>query len=178
MSRAERVIASISIAGLALLFALTLVISYQFQSAGYDWDQAEHSRGILIAVQNLNRGLGRAESGQRGFLLTSKANYLDSYLKGVTASQGALTDIERQQSDNKAEQEQVAKLRGLVQAKLQELRETVELEQGAATVPEMPAILWRYGSRWSSKRFEGKAGRRSFRSRESISCGRSPIWFL
>ena len=73
MSRTQRVLASISVAGLALLFALTLVISYQFQSVGYYWDQAEHSRGILIAVQNLNRGLMKAESGQRGFLLTSKA---------------------------------------------------------------------------------------------------------
>jgi diguanylate cyclase (GGDEF)-like protein/PAS domain S-box-containing protein len=129
MSRVERVLASISITGLALLFGLTLVISYQFQSAGYDWDQAERSRGILIAVQNLNRGLVKAESGQRGFLLTSKADYLDSYLKGITASQGALTDIERQLRDNKAEQEQLGKLRGLVESKFRELRETVELEQ-------------------------------------------------
>ena len=39
-----------------------------------------------LAVQNLNRGLVKAESGQRGFLLTSKAGYLDSYLKGSRAA--------------------------------------------------------------------------------------------
>jgi hypothetical protein len=73
MNRSQRVLASASVAGLALLFLLALVISYQFQTAGYYSDQAERSRGILIAVQNLNRGLMKAESGQRGFLLTSKS---------------------------------------------------------------------------------------------------------
>jgi CHASE3 domain sensor protein len=90
MNRAQGVLASISVAGLVLLFALTLVISYQFQSAGYDWDQVERSRSVLIGVQNLNRALVKAESGQRGFLLTSKASYLDSYLKGVAGSQAAV----------------------------------------------------------------------------------------
>jgi diguanylate cyclase (GGDEF)-like protein/PAS domain S-box-containing protein len=128
MNRSQRVLASASVAGLALLFLLALVISYQFQTAGYYSDQAERSRGILIAVQNLNRGLMKAESGQRGFLLTSKASYLDSYFKGVTASQSALADIARQLKDDNAEQEQQATLRDLVQAKLHELSETVELE--------------------------------------------------
>src|ERR1700692_2777458 len=66
MNRSQRVLASASLAGVALLFVLALVISYQFQSAGYYSDQAEHTRGILIAVQNQNRGLVKAESGQRG----------------------------------------------------------------------------------------------------------------
>jgi uncharacterized membrane protein (DUF485 family) len=63
MNRSQRVLASVSVTGLALLFVLALVISYQFQTAGYDLNQAERSRGILIAVQNLNRGLMKAESG-------------------------------------------------------------------------------------------------------------------
>lgn len=129
MNRSQRILASVSVAGLALLFVLALMISFQFQSAGYYSDQAEHSRGILIAVQNLNRGLMKAESGQRGLLLTAKASYLDSYLKGVTASQAALLEIARQLKDDHAEHEQLATLRDLVQAKLDELSETVELEK-------------------------------------------------
>jgi diguanylate cyclase (GGDEF)-like protein len=129
MNRSQRVLASASVAGLALLFVLALVISYQFQTAGYYSDQAERSRGILIAVQNLNRGLMKAESGQRGFLLTAKASYLDSYLRGITASQAALVEIARQLKENNAEQEHLATLRDLVQAKVHELSETVELEK-------------------------------------------------
>src|ERR1700756_5779605 len=123
MNRSQRVLASASIAGLALLFVLALVISYQFQAAGYYSDQAERSRGILIAVQNLNRGLVKAESGQRGFLLTAKASYLDSYLRGITASRAALVEIARQLKENNAEQEHLAALRDLVQAKAHELSE-------------------------------------------------------
>jgi CHASE3 domain sensor protein len=96
MNRAQRVVASVSVAELVLLFALTLVISDQFQSAGYDWDQVERSRSLLIAVQNLNRALVKAESAQRGFLLTSKGSYVDSYLQGVASSQAALAEIARQ----------------------------------------------------------------------------------
>lgn len=129
MNRSQRMLASVSMAGIAFLFGLALVISYQFQSAGYYSDQAEHTRSILIAVQNLSRGLIKAESGQRGFLLTSKPNYLDSYLKGAAASQAALLDIGRQLKDETAEQGQLATLRELVQAKLQELSQTVELEK-------------------------------------------------
>ena len=44
MSRAQRVLASISVAGLALMFALTLIISHQFLSSGDYWDQAERAR--------------------------------------------------------------------------------------------------------------------------------------
>ena len=129
MNRSQRVLASASVAGLTLLFVLALVISYQFQTAGYYSDQAERSRGILIAVQNLNRGLMKAESGQRGFLLTAKASYLDSYLRGVNTSQGALVEIARQLKDSNIEREQLATLRDLVQAKLFELDETIELEK-------------------------------------------------
>lgn len=129
MNRNQRVLAWLSVTGLALLFVLALVTSYQFQSAGYYSDQAEHSRAVLIAVQNLNRGLLKAESGQRGFLLTSKVGYLDQYTKAATSSQTALIDIAKQLKDDHAEQDAVAKLKDLVKAKLHELSETVELEK-------------------------------------------------
>ena len=57
MSRAQRVLASISVAGLALMFAVNaayfLPVSVRRRLLG----SAEHARAILIAVQNLNRGL-------------------------------------------------------------------------------------------------------------------------
>jgi diguanylate cyclase (GGDEF)-like protein/PAS domain S-box-containing protein len=129
MNRTERILAAISVLGLALLFLLTLVTSSRFQTAEYYAEQADHSRVILIEVQNLNRGLLKAESAQRGFLLTSKAGYLDSYAKGVDAAQAALTDITQKLGNDDAERGNVARLRALVQAKLDELNKTVELEK-------------------------------------------------
>lgn len=129
MSRSERVLASISVVGFVLMFALALVISYEFKAIGDYWDQAERSRGILIVVQNLNRGLVKAESGQRGFLLTSKPAYLDSYVKAATASRAALADIALELNGDKTEQARLARLEDLVRAKLDELAETVDLEK-------------------------------------------------
>jgi diguanylate cyclase (GGDEF)-like protein/PAS domain S-box-containing protein len=129
MKRTERVLASVLILGLAMLFVLTLVASRQFQSAEEYSDQAEHSRLILIAVQNLNRGLLNSETSQRGFLLTSKATYLDSYVKGIAATQAAMVDIAQRLNDSKDQHEQVVRLTALVQQKLAELQQTVNLEK-------------------------------------------------
>jgi diguanylate cyclase (GGDEF)-like protein/PAS domain S-box-containing protein len=129
MNRLQRILAAISILCLAFLFVLTLFTSSQFQTSEYYSDQAEHSRLILMAVQNLNRGLVKAESAQRGFLLTSNSAYLDSYAKNVETVQAALIDIAQKVGNDTNERIHVARLRTLVQAKLDELNETVALEK-------------------------------------------------
>jgi CHASE3 domain sensor protein len=82
----------------------------------------------------------KAESGQRGFLLTAKASYLDSYLRGVTASQATLVEIARQLKNNNVEQDQLATLKDLVQAKLHKLNETVELENAHRHSEAIPIV--------------------------------------
>ena len=112
-----------------MLFALTLVTMYQFRSAEDYSNQIEDSRLILVAVQNLNRGLLNAETGQRGFLLTSQSTYLDSYVKGVAATRAAVVDIEQKLNGGRAQQEQVTRLTALVYGKLDELQQTVNFEK-------------------------------------------------
>lgn len=129
MNRTERILAAISVLGLAFLFLLTLVTSSRFQTVAYETEQADRSRVILIAVQNLNRGLLSAESAQRGFLLTSNPRYLDSYSKGVDAAQSALNEIAQRLDNDSAQRGNIARLRALVQAKLDELNQTVQLEK-------------------------------------------------
>jgi diguanylate cyclase (GGDEF)-like protein/PAS domain S-box-containing protein len=140
MNRLQRILAAISILCLAFLFALTLFISSQFQTAEYYSNQAEHSRLILMAVQNLNRGLLKAESAQRGFLLTSNPAYLDSYAKSAETTQAALNDVAQKLGNDTNERIRVARLRILVQAKLDELNETVALEK-AHRHPDAIAIV-------------------------------------
>ncbi len=129
MSRTERVLAATSILGLVFLFVLTLVTSSRFQTAESYNEQAEHTRLILITVQDLNRGLIKAESAQRGYLLTSKPSYLDPYTKGVDAARLAMTEIAQKLDNDPAQRDNIARLRTLVQAKLDELNRTVDLER-------------------------------------------------
>jgi diguanylate cyclase (GGDEF)-like protein/PAS domain S-box-containing protein len=140
MNRPQRILAAISILCLAFLFVLTLFASYQFQTSESYSDQAEHSRSILVAVQNLNRGLLRAESAQRGFLLTSNSAYLDSYAKSVETVQAAMNDIAQKLGNDMRARIHVARLRTLVQAKLDELNETIVLEK-AHRHPDAIAIV-------------------------------------
>jgi diguanylate cyclase (GGDEF)-like protein/PAS domain S-box-containing protein len=140
MNRPQRILAAISVLGIALLFVLTLFTSSQFQAAESYSDQAEHSRLILIAVQNLNRGLLNAESAQRGFLLTSNPAYLNSYAKSVETVQAALTDVAQKLGNDTHQQINIARLKTLVQSKVDELNETIELEK-AHRYPDAIAIV-------------------------------------
>ncbi|HEY1808448.1 MAG TPA: diguanylate cyclase [Acidobacteriaceae bacterium] len=129
MNRTERILAVVSVLGLAFLFVLTLITSSRFQVDQSYYQQAEHSRLILVTVQDLNRGLLNAESAQRGFLLTSRSLYLGSYAKGVNTAQSALNELDQELVNEPAQRRNVAELRSLVQAKLTELNRTVEMEK-------------------------------------------------
>ena len=68
-----------------------------------------------------------AETGQRGYLLTSDKSYLDPYNKAlarIDADFGALSDLDGADGINPGD---AAQLKGLANAKLAELRRTIDL---------------------------------------------------
>jgi signal transduction histidine kinase len=121
------------VAGLAIFFI----------SEGSYWqslDTIHDLRGIASARQNLSnleRALADAETGQRGYLLTGRSDYLQPYQDGRRASQEALVLLDRHFKDDPAASALLAELRLLSQAKLGELEETVRLtkaDQKAAAI--------------------------------------------
>ncbi len=125
--RLEVFIAGVLLSGLFLLFVLTFLASRSFKMLKGTSDEAEHQRLSLIAIQNVNRALLVAESGQRGYLLTSKASYLDSYQEGVANARLGLAQVQQQLRDSPTQRAQVEQLTVVAQAKLAELQETVRL---------------------------------------------------
>jgi signal transduction histidine kinase len=80
-------------------------------------------RNQLAQVLTLVQG---AESGQRGYLLTGNAAYLDSYDAAVRQMPETLDRAVALVSDNPQQQQALGRVRALIDDKLAELRRTVE----------------------------------------------------
>ena len=79
-------------------------------------------RGQLTRILSLVQS---AETGQRGYLLTGRAEYLAPNKMAVEELPASLDEIERQVVDNPEQQQSLARLRGLIKDKLEELRSTI-----------------------------------------------------
>ncbi len=120
---------------LALLMVLLIVILYNRAWAAIDRDTAQLgvTQGILSQTNSLVSLIKDAETGQRGFLLTGEAAYLDPYRRAVAdlpATLEALNAVVLSHSDQAS---RLARLRPLVAEKVDELAETIDLAQKGHT---------------------------------------------
>ncbi|WP_420144346.1 response regulator [Sphingobium sp.] len=132
-----------SILGLALgllFFLISGAISYSNIQSLRDSDEAvRHTHNVLIALDNLLSATQDAETGQRGFLLTGSRAYLEPYNEAVNALNERMRTVNTLTRDNPAQQANLITLKRHVDAKLAELRETVDLRrtQGLAAAMAM-----------------------------------------
>ena len=118
-----------------LPMAVVAALAIFFISEGTYWqslDTISSLRGIATArlqIEGLERSLADAETGQRGFLLTGRSEYLQPYQKAQRDVTVLLTKLNAHFQDNPAELARVNELRTLAERKLSELDETVRLAQ-------------------------------------------------
>ncbi|HEX4505322.1 MAG TPA: CHASE3 domain-containing protein, partial [Alphaproteobacteria bacterium] len=95
--------------------------------------QIVHSHEVIVALDNLLSSVKDAETGQRGYLLTNEPKYLEPYNTALADITSRLDDIAELTRDNPRQQARIAPLRQHVDAKLAELKETIDLRrtQGA-----------------------------------------------
>ena len=94
-------------------------------------------RGVLAAIITLGNSIEQAQSGQRGFLLTGKAAYLDPYYAARREVEPAFAALARKVAGDPAATEQLGSLRAVIADKLGELDETLGLARrgdGAAAL--------------------------------------------
>src|SRR5271166_6427901 len=115
-------------AGFAALAALTLAI---FIFVNQQIQQYEDARSIVRERQLLYQvyvDLLDAETGQRGYLLTSNKAYLVPYKLAVERIAADFKDLSDVTDGTNGEQGEINGLRGLADQKLTELRSTIELQ--------------------------------------------------
>ena len=87
--------------------------------------QVEHTWEVTTELEATLSGLKDAEAGQRGYLLTGEAAYLEPYRNAIPAIPRHLDRLQGLTADHAAEQKGLAGLRQLVGAKLDEMALTV-----------------------------------------------------
>ena len=88
-----------------------------------------HSHDVMGALNDLLSTIQDAETGQRGFLLTNNERYLEPYNNALGRAGPDLGRLAELTADNARQQTNIAELRRHVDAKLNELKETIELRR-------------------------------------------------
>jgi len=90
-----------------------------------------YTHTVITSLDGLLSVLQDAETGQRGFLLTGRDEYLQPYNTAVVEAGPRLDQIAALTRDNPVQQARIAPLRTHVAAKLAELRETIDLRRAS-----------------------------------------------
>jgi signal transduction histidine kinase/CheY-like chemotaxis protein/CHASE3 domain sensor protein len=119
--------------GLAIVLVFFLVsggVAYRnIQTLKNDNQQIVHSHQVITTLDELLSTMKDAETGQRGFLLTYNEHYLEPYnaaLLAFTAQLDQLTELTR---DNPNQQARIPQLKLHIDAKLAELKQTIDLRR-------------------------------------------------
>jgi CheY-like chemotaxis protein/signal transduction histidine kinase/CHASE3 domain sensor protein len=111
-------------------FLLSGIVAYlNIQTLRGNNDKVLHSHEVLIALDQLLSTTQDAETGQRGFLLTGDAKYLEPYDRAVAATASRIDNVASLTADNPTQRANVALLRPHIDAKLAELRQTIDLRK-------------------------------------------------
>jgi signal transduction histidine kinase/CHASE3 domain sensor protein/CheY-like chemotaxis protein len=130
----------IGLAIIALLAEGTLFSSLWTSSVTAEqW--AVHTHQVLESREFLVSQLKDAETGQRGYLLTGEARYLEPYNSAIDAIPVALQDLRKLTSDNPRQQARIETLQSLIKDKLDELRLTIALRGTGKTGEALKVLL-------------------------------------
>jgi methyl-accepting chemotaxis protein len=121
------------IAGFGLA-ALTLVViaalSYRNAARLIENDAfVAHSQQVRVQLADLLSLMKDTETGQRGYLITGDDAYLAPYVTATGTVKGALDEVRRLTSDNPDQQRRLIALANLIDAKLSELKQTIDLRR-------------------------------------------------
>jgi signal transduction histidine kinase len=96
-------------------------------------------------IQALERGLLNAETGQRGYLLTQREEYLRPYKRELLRIDQALKSLEAHFSDDPQQATAMRQLRSLTEGKLSELTLTIELLDSGRRQASIDLVLSNIG---------------------------------
>jgi len=112
-----------------LLSAITVIGHYQAKQISVSERWVAHTYEVLAALETMISGLKDAETGQRGYLLTSDESYLEPYDSALINAPARFHDLQKLIADNPQQKKRVVQMGILANKKLTELAETIQLHQ-------------------------------------------------
>ena len=125
------------------ILALTVVggISYRSMAVSQRSDQwVRHTHEVLENLQNLLTGMETAESSARGFILTGKDVYLDSYRASIASSEQIETNVRNLTVDNQVQQRQLSELDRTARQKFDLAQTAIDLRKSAGLAAALDAV--------------------------------------
>jgi CheY-like chemotaxis protein len=124
-----RTIAGVIIAVLAIVL-MALSTYRALESREVAATRVTQTLQILEGLQSLHSSLKDAETGQRGFLLSSEERYLEPYVAARAAVPSEFTTLRKLMSESGGEQlQRLETLERISTAKLEELEQTIQLSR-------------------------------------------------
>jgi signal transduction histidine kinase len=123
-----RVLAALLLAALVSVFVLA-VSEVSVARLNHARDEATRLRGVASAVGSVRASVARAESAQRGYLLTSDTRYLQPFKEAVQATQQGFVDVSRLTSGVAEPSIQAQSMVRLGSQKLDEMRLIVTYQE-------------------------------------------------
>ena len=128
--------------GVPVVLVLAMIGFFAVQSAAEERAEQAwvlHTYQVMEQAREILGDVLDAESGQRGYLLTHKSEYLTPYRDSVAAAQRDIATFEKLTADNERQQIRIAQLRAVVDERFGALDRTLSV--GTAATPQSPALL-------------------------------------
>lgn len=139
---------TLALIAIAVLVTALGVLTFQrFTALQAEHGWVQHTYQVLATVKDLNIAIRGAESGERGYVLTGDANYLEPYQSALARISLIQGDLQRLTADNPIEQQHIRALAPLLQHQLEEMGQTVELRRAVGLDRALQAIRSGVGQR-------------------------------
>jgi len=125
---------------IALVLLSTLGTAWVTNRLQNDALLVERAFRIELAVRRAEKLMVDAETGQRGFVYTGKEHYLDPYNSALAELPKALAELQKLVVDP-SQRDRVNQLPQLVDAKLAELKESIDLRKAGKTAECLQLVL-------------------------------------
>ncbi|MBW4488763.1 MAG: CHASE3 domain-containing protein [Trichocoleus desertorum ATA4-8-CV12] len=133
--------------GLAVLGINVAVSYYHIIRLVHNNALVTHSQEVIITLERMLSTLKDAETGQRGYLLTGSSSYLQPYNSAIAQIYQRVEQLQTLTSDNASQQQRLAILQPLINEKLRELDQTIQLRQTRGLAAAKQVVLSDRGKR-------------------------------
>lgn len=141
------------------------------------------TQSTLTQIQTLMATLNDAETGQRGYIITGKSNYLQPYSQAIVQIQPQYRALMLAVSDDSLEQRRLRELQPLITDKLAELAQTITLKNNGQNDAALQLITSDIGQQKMTQirailemMIQTENNQLTYQSQEAQSTSRGAVW--
>ncbi|MBW9114818.1 response regulator [Rhizobium cauense] len=134
-------VVALLLASTIVFFIVTGAIAYfNLHSLRSNNERIVHTHEVIVGLGRLLSSIQDAETGQRGYILTGNEQYLDPYREALAEVPKQIAEIADLTKDNQNQQRRLPMLMQHVDAKLAELKTTIDTRRNQGLEPALAFV--------------------------------------